>query len=317
VSRARLLILGFLAPLSILASILAGPAACGSTAGTDTLPPITGIVVPAEALTTGHGCGRNATQIFKYLVVVYGVNPADANLPPNEQRRDEFLASNVYDCFADGQFVELPASGGSARYALQVYVYNAAAYDAAGGDAAIMGKTARLASARAALLNDGGAAERETIQTELAALPATNPTFNTTCAATQSADVQSLAVCDPLRPGASAVGTTAATATVVLSAASFPAPDGGTVTCDDQYTTVRYRFGTGGTLSAPVEARCSHVTANGLEPLVITVSQAVAPASYVFEVALLRNDASALGLTTCTAQTSAGLTSSATCAPIR
>lgn len=296
----------------VAATGLLGPLACGTTASVDALAPITGITVRAEALTAGYGCGSRSTQIFKYLVVVYGANPDDANAPT--PRRDEFLASNVYDCFADGQFVQLPVSGGSAQYALQVFAYNAAAYAAAGGDAGLGATTARLQALRAAQLADGGTAERAAIKAELARLSATNPTYSTTCEASQVVDVQSLAVCQPLALGASAVGGgAAAPATALLSTASFPGPDGGLLVCDDQYTSVRYRYGTGATFTAPAESRCSRITNQGLEPFVITVSPALAPASYTFQVALLRGDGSVLRETTCTAETSPALTSSAIC----
>lgn len=295
----------------MILGVAVGPAACGSTSGTDALPPITGIVVRAETLTSGHGCGPKATQVFKYVALVFGANPAAPDV------RDELLAANVYDCFADGQFVELPLSAGSAQYALQIYVYNSAAYAAAGGDAGIKGITGRLTALRAAVAADGGAPERAAVKAALAALPATNPTYSTTCDAAQFPDVQSLAVCQPLAAGTGGVGTSTTPATAVLSAGSFPVADGGVVTCDDQYASVRYRYGTGGTFTEPTDARCSRLTDKGLEPFVITVSPAVAPATYAFEVALLRSDGSLLGTSSCTAETSPGLTSSAVCKPVQ
>jgi hypothetical protein len=296
-----------------------GPVACGSTAGSDALPPITGIVVRAETLTVGHGCGQKATQLFKYLVVVFGANPADTSA--TEKRRDELVAANVYDCFADGQFVELPVSGGSSDYALEIYAYNAAAYAAAGGDSAFKGIVGRLQGLRAAVQADGGAAEREAVKAELATLAATNPTFSTTCDAAQFPDVQSLAVCQPLALGSTALGAAPNPATVVVPAASFTGADGGVVRCDDQFTNVRYRYApataSSGAFTEPEESRCSRLTDKGLEPLIITVSPATAPASYTFELALLRSDGSVFGQTTCGAETSPGITTSAVCKPVQ
>lgn len=323
-SRARPLFVGSFKALTLLGTLLgsagiaSGPAACGSTSSADSLPPITGVTVRAESLTAGLGCGPKATQVLKYLVVAFGANPADTNAI--EKRYDEFLAASIYDCFADGQLVELPISGGSSRYELQVYAYNAAAYAAAGGDAALKAITARLAALRAAMQVDGGADNRSAIAAELAALGETNPTYSTTCDATQFPNVQSLAVCEPLSLGATSTGATVAPARAVLSTASFPGPDGGVVTCDDQYVSVRYRYSASRAASpftAPAESRCSTLTSKGLEPFVITVSPAVAPASYVFELALLRSDGSTFGLTTCGAETSPGLTSAAVCQPVQ
>lgn len=308
-----------LTALVAIVGVVTGPTGCGSSGSTDTLPPITGIVVRAETLTAGHGCGTNASQVFKYLVVVYGANPADTNVPT--KRYDEFLAASTYDCFADGQFVELPVSGGSAQYKLQVYVYNSAAYAAAGGDSGLKSLTATLEGLRARVPADGGAggeADRAAIRAELAKLPGTNPTFSTTCDATQLPDVQSLAVCQPLSGGATGVGVVGSTpATVVLPTASFPSSDGGTVACEDQYTSVRYRIIASGIAGEPAESRCNVLASGGLQPFVITVSPAAAPASYAFELALLRSDGTVFATTTCRADTSPGLTSTAACKPVQ
>jgi hypothetical protein len=267
VSRAR--------PLSFVAlCLLIG---CGSTSGTDTLTPITGITVRAETLTAGRGCGTGPTQVFKYAVVVFGRNPG------NLASFDQLVTGGIYDCFTDAQFVNVPASGGSFDFNLQVFAYNAAAYQAA-GDAKI----------RAAALNP-------------TTLPQTNPTLATTCTAQELDQVQSLAACQPPTDGAAAVGTPAQPASVVLSAASFTTAAGGTLGCDASYTTVRYRADANGTPGTTTDVRCNTT---------ITISPAVAPASYVIQVALLRSDGTIAGQTTCGAETSPGLTSSATCQPL-
>jgi hypothetical protein len=259
---------------------------CGGSATTTTLVPITGITVRAESLTADLGCGTGNAQIFKYAAVVLGKNPNGLGA------FDTYIASNVYDCFSDGQFVNLPASGGVTDYALQIYAYSASSYQAA-GDAAV----------RAAALNPG-------------ALPATNPTYSTTCTATEIGDVQSLAVCRPLSVGAGAVGT-AAPASVTVGAGKFPHGDGGTASCDGEYATLRYRATPMGGAAGPItDVRCSHLTANGVEPVTITISPAVAPTTYKVEIALLREDGSVFGQTTCAAETSPGLSSPAVCQAI-
>jgi hypothetical protein len=268
-------------------SALALALGCGSSAATTVLVPITGITVRAESLTANLGCGTANAQIFKYAVVVLGKNPNGLGA------FDTYIASNVYDCFSDGQFVNLPASGGVTDYALQIYAYSAPSYQAAGGDAAV----------RAAVLNPG-------------ALPATNPTYSTTCTATEIGDVQALAVCKPLAVGAAGAGAvaTGAPASVTVGAGKFLHGDGGTASCDGEYATVRYRATPmGGTAGPITDVRCSHLTTNGVEPVTITISPAVAPTTYGIEIALLRVDGSVFGQTTCAAQTSPGLSSSAVC----
>jgi hypothetical protein len=280
VFRARLLFVAMFPLFSLLV-------ACSGTGTSDTLSPITGVTIRAESLTVGRGCGRGTTQIFKYAVVLLGRNPSSAGT------FDAFVAGNVYDCFSDAQFVSLPPSANSFEYEVQVYAYNEAAYQAAGGDAAVK-----------------AAAQNPT------ALPRTNPTLTTTCTAQQIQDVQSLAVCKPFAAGTGGVGTPAQPATVVLSAGTFPRGDSGTAICNTDYVTVRYRSGPGDSRGESTETPCSHVTAGGVEPITIAISPAAAPASYTIEIALLRSDGTVFGQTTCGAETSPGITSSAVCKPI-
>lgn len=253
--------------------------ACSGTGATDTLSPITGITVRAETLTTGRGCGRGPTQIFRYAVAVLGRDPN------NLASFTSFIAGNVYDCFSDAQFTNVPASGGSFDYRLQVVAYTEAAYLAA-GDARI----------RAAAVNP-------------ADLAPTNPTFSTTCTAQEVAEVQALAACDPLSPGAGALlGTPSQPAAVAVSTATFKTAAGLDIACGASYATVRYRTDVNGTPGATAEVPCTAP---------ITVSPAVAPASYVVQIALLRADGSVVGQTSCSALTNPGVTSSATCQPVQ
>lgn len=260
-----------------LAAASVAPLSCSSSSGSDSLPPITGITVRAETLIAGRGCGRAPTQIFKYAAVVLGRNPGDPS------KFDALVAGNVYDCFADGQFVDLPPSADSYEYDVQVYAYNEAAYRAA-GDAEVH------------------AATRDPSR-----FPRTNPTLTTTCTALQIANVQTLAVCKPFPAG---------TGSIALSTASFALQEGGTVRCNTDYETVRYRPSSGDSFGAAGEARCSQAVDGGTEPVTITIAPVTAPASYLVEVALLRADGTLLGETTCTAETSAGATSAASCKPI-
>lgn len=278
-SPARLLLLALFAGLVPVLS--GGTVACSGTDAQDTYVPITGVLVRAETLTRGRGCGVGANQIFKYAAVVLGRNPSSSAF-------DVFLAGNVYDCFADGQFVGLPASGGLFDYTLQIYAYNELAYRAA-GDAAI----------RAAATNP-------------AQLPTTNPTFTTTCQATQLKLAQALAVCQPLTVGS---GAAIAPATVSFSTATFTGAEGGIVTCGSEFAGVRYRASVNGAAGAVTESPCR--PAGSAEPLTVRITPAVAPASYVIDVELLRADGTVLGRTTCGAETSPGLSSSAVCKPLQ
>jgi hypothetical protein len=319
VPRARLL--SAFVPVALVAAggaMLLG-LACGSTSTETLFPPITGVTVKAESLTSGRGCGTGATQIFKYVVVVSTPvpNTTDASPPPPPV----YAASNLYDCFTDGTFVDLPDIG-IAQYDIKVYAYSRAAFTAAGADT-IATIVNRMNRNRALILTDaGGANELSAIAADLVLLRNTNPTYSTTCSASQLELVQSLAACKPLQLGTNGLDTNpdggTAAATVVLPLAHFDQKGSATgVTCDDQYVTVRttVRVGTGAA-SAPTDTRCSGLGDAGLTSSTVTIAPAEAPASYAFTATLLRADGTTLGATTCAAETSPGLTSTAVCQPL-
>jgi hypothetical protein len=168
------------------AAMLVGMA-CGSTTPGDAVQPLTGVTLRAEALTAGRGCGTGDTQLFKYAVVVQGPSG--------------YLASNLYDCFADGTFVSLPQILATEEYRLNVFAYSRAAFTAAGDDA--IGIILRRMNANRALLaaDAGGQAERKAIEDDLQLLRTTNPTYSTNCKASQLSFVQTLAVCQPVKAG--------------------------------------------------------------------------------------------------------------------
>ena len=147
--------------------------ACSGTSATTGVPPVTGVVVRAETVTAGLGCGRGDGEVFKYAAVVLGRGPGGAF--------DQPVAAGVYDCFANAAFVELPLVGGSNEYEVQVYAFNERAY------------LASQASIDASTAGDPAGAAAS-----IATLRAASPTWTTTCSATQIEDVQALAVCAPV-----------------------------------------------------------------------------------------------------------------------
>ncbi len=312
-SRARLWIFAPFALAVLFAALLC--ASCGSTSTADIVPPTTGVVIRAESLSAGLGCGTGPAQVFKYAVVVFGLDAADVNKPVAAQRHDEYVASNVYDCFTDGTFVELPAISGSSIYAMEVYAYNRAAYGAV-GNGGVDAITARLQNSRVALFADGGGAREVTdILAQLTLIRASNPTYSTTCSAEQLGLVQSVAACQPLRLGAAAVGDLKpGPASVELPLGEFlRGPAGGKVTCNVDYVTVRASYRVGKVLTPATDKRCSAL--DGTTQSII-VSPAEVLASYVFDVTLLRGDGTVLGATTCSADTSPGVVSPALCKPL-
>lgn len=188
----------------------AGLAACSSSSSSS-LPPTTGVLIRAETLTAGRGCGEDPTQLFKYVVVVFGYgDPAMGDAGgPDPTARSSYgvpVTSNVFDCFTDGVFISLPPQNGSSTFRLEVYAYNELAYEAS-----------------RATIEDVAASADD--------LHGTSPTWTTECMATQQQKVQALATCDPLAPGLSGLGGAAATTRISLATARFTLPDGQRATC--------------------------------------------------------------------------------------
>jgi hypothetical protein len=149
---------------------------CPSTATTTGYTPITGIVILSSALVAGYGCGTGPGQIYRYAAIVYFATDGGPQAPP--------LATNVFDCFTDGVFENLPVSdSGSQDFIVAIQAYNRGTFPP-----------------ELACPADGGpcAARDPTARTLLA--DATRATWASTCTATQQQGIPVLAVCQPLVP---------------------------------------------------------------------------------------------------------------------
>jgi hypothetical protein len=316
--------------IALVTVLVLGAIACsGST--TTTLPPTTGILVRAETLTSGRGCGRNPTQLFKYVVVVFGYQGGD----PGDRGSYTFgVTSNVFDCYTDGAFIDLVPNQGNSSFRLEVYAYNEPAY----------------AAARAAI--DTFQQERGSTRTDT--LRTTAPTWTTECTATQQQDVQALALCDPLSAGLSGLGgPMPAATTITVPTTSFrlsdgrlatcetaPAPDGGIVDAATDahnadfpdaapdagpdagpvadagppadagapvvFTTARIRYRLGGVAGPTTDVAC---------PTIFSASVAAEPATYAIDVGVLDSSGNPLGQAACTVTSQTGASSTAVCPP--
>ena len=295
-----------------LALAILGAIACSGVTST-TVTPTTGILVRAETLTSGRGCGVGPTNLFKYAVVVFGYEAGNELDPSSYSKR---ITSNLFDYYTDGTFIDLAASGGNSRYRLEVYAWNEPAYAAARD-----------------LIDSAG-----TNTTQLR--EQTAPTWTTECTATQQREVQALALCAPLAPGLTGVGGTQGPTRITLATTSFrlsdgrvatcrtaPAPDGGATpdggtgpdASDDggtdggepldagapvSFTTARVRFRVGHAfVGDPVDVAC---------PTVYSVDVPAEPARYDIDVGLL-DGTTPVGLSSCHATSLTGATSSAVC----
>ena len=306
----------------------AGVFACSGAGGGSGIPPVTGIIVRAETLTEGRGCGRAPRQIYKYAVVVFG---RDADNKPTD-----VVVGNVYDCFADGTFVELRPVNGSFDYYLEVYAYNERSFTPVASTVVAAG-------------------------TDVQRLRATNPTWTTKCTATQQPDVQSLALCNPLVPGLAGVGVGQSPQTeITLGTDQFPLAGGRTAFCGS--TPVKDAGVTpdaapeggasdGGALEAGSDAEAGTSSdAGGPAPSDAGATSAVAfrtakigwrttsparigptidvvcpslyrvsvdaePAGYMLDVRLFDDQGEFVGTSSCSVETQPGSTSTAVCGP--
>ena len=154
--------------VAALACVLVG---CPTTATTTTYTPITGILIQASTVTAGRGCGTGDDQVYRYAVTLaYSSSP---NAP--------FL-SNVFECFADGLFSNLPASdSGSDSFIVTIYAFNQASFPP------VINPCEPQNSCPAE-------APSQVIE------EASEANWTTICSAEQIAGVSSLAVCPALEP---------------------------------------------------------------------------------------------------------------------
>jgi hypothetical protein len=253
---------------------LAAMAACaGTAAATTAFTPITGVLVRSDALVSGIGCGTRPDQIFKYAAVVtQGSQTLDVG---------GVGVGMLSDCFADAKFANLVAGpDGTLSFTVQIFAFSQESY---------------LAQQAKGL---------DTAVTDWTQLQKFQPTYKTTCRATQQGGVEVLAVCDPLRAGGPA--------SVRVDTSQFQPASGAVLKCQDQgkpkdYTTVQAFYSVNG-----VGAELAPVTCP--DPVVIT--PAAAPATYTLDLQLVDpTGGRVVGTVRCTATTIPGLESTATCAP--
>ena len=113
-----------------VAGLVALTAGGACTSSTTTLPytPITGIIIRSQSLVAGYGCGTadgGPGQVYRYAAVLTQA-PADGGADASGSSGPLPL-TNVFDCFTDGVFENLPTTGGS-TFDLTIYAYTAAAY---------------------------------------------------------------------------------------------------------------------------------------------------------------------------------------------
>jgi hypothetical protein len=160
-------------------------AACTTSTTTPIFAPITGIEIRAQSLVAGIGCGTGDDQVYRYAAVVSFSPEAGAST---------VSFTNIFDCFTDGVFENLPADNGSLNFDVAIFAYNFKDYGPA--DAGIMGAGLPPDLACPPGNDAAGCVPRTTPLTDAQKKDAT---WTALCVATQQSGVPVLAVCPPLQ----------------------------------------------------------------------------------------------------------------------
>ncbi len=271
VKRRKVAVLARLA-LAITVAVLA---ACAGTAATTTAyTPITGVLVRSDALVSGIGCGTRGDQVFKYAAVV---TQGNQTLTVGATG-----VGTLSECYADAKFANLVAGpDGTLSFTVEIFAFSQESYlaqRARGLDLAV---------------------------TDWTQLQKFQPTYRTSCRATQQQDVEVLAVCNPLRSGGPA--------SIRIPTTQFSTTIGTTLACKDaqgkpkDYTKVQAFYSVGGVAGELSQVDC---------PDALVVTPAAAPATYTLDLQLVDpTGVRVVGTVRCTASTIPGLESTASCTP--
>jgi hypothetical protein len=173
--------------LAALAAAACAFIACTTSTTTTVFPPITGIEIRSSSLVSGIGCGTGDDQVYRYAAVVTFA-PIEGGTPSTT------AFTNIFDCFTDGVFENLPADNGNLNFDVSIYAYNFKDY----------GPASPLAPMGAGLPPDLGcppgndAAGCVSGTTPLTDEQKKDATWTSVCKATQQSGVPVLAVCPPL-----------------------------------------------------------------------------------------------------------------------
>jgi hypothetical protein len=191
---------GLLSRCLLFAAVLSGVGviAYGCTGSTTGITPITGIVVRADTLIQGHGCGTEdagPSDIYEYVAIVSEIDEASAD--------QVYIAGGAFRCYADATFVNLCASStGSYVYGVAIVAYTQSEWTALGGDPTPTNPTANTAinalNRASYCTADAGNQSPIVVDPNYPTPSVPKGAYTTTCTATQQSDIEVLAVCAPL-----------------------------------------------------------------------------------------------------------------------
>jgi hypothetical protein len=184
-----------LAFTSVVAVVLCAYA-CGS-GNTTGITPLTGIVVRADDLVAGHGCGTGPDQIYGYAVIVSTFTEGGAGAV--------FIAGGASPCYADATFINLCAStSGSLAFNVQVYAFTEAQWNLQSQllNPPVNSPVQALSALESYCQFDGGqtAFNGAVNLDNYASLYQAAASFTASCVATQQENIEVVAVCSTLAP---------------------------------------------------------------------------------------------------------------------
>ena len=177
------------------AAALQLPACSNSDAGGIT--PLTGILVLADTLTTGHGCGTGPDEIFEYATIV--------SIPENSGLfSGAYVTGGTTPCYTNATFDNVCTYNTNSNYNITIYAFNQAEWnqtlDPDGGSTVT--DFLNTQNSVAAPAYDGGIPSCTDILKAATVVPQVNGQagWTTTCTAKQQQDAPVTALCGPLEP---------------------------------------------------------------------------------------------------------------------
>jgi hypothetical protein len=253
--------------LGLLAAAGTSALACTSSTTATTYTPITGIEIASAPLVAGFGCGKGPGQVYRYAAVVtYNHSAPDAGKAgaPDAGEAGSPVTpcvtgdagapvtqggvplTNIFDCFADGVFENLPSSdAGSLTFNVNIFAYNYADYVGAGLPANL-GCPPALDAGNCTPSSQPVTPAQEKLATWISC---------PVCTATQQAGTPVIAVCGPLVENpARSFETADAAADATREGAADAAPEGAVDAAPDATITAPDGSTDGGMASPDADA---------------------------------------------------------------
>ncbi len=180
------------------ALLLGTEAGCPGTVTPPTYTPVTGVTIHARSLLGGLSCGTGPGDVYEYEAVVFASVDGQSVGP---------LYSNVWDCFSDGVFDNLPPDAGADAGSTDSFFFKIYAFSYEGAIAAGAAAAQPSGDGDAGLIPlacPGGFGPNGTpcpfLDPSRAVSIGSSAQWTATCTADETSGVPVTAVCTPLAP---------------------------------------------------------------------------------------------------------------------